>query len=189
MTRKTVSLRTLLYASIALLFTSGLAQAQCKPPANQKPPLSPAEKATVTLSNKPLVIYYCAPSLKGRTIGDQIVPYEQVWRTGANTATTLVTQSKLRIGKDLIVDPGTYTIYTIPSRSGWTLIVNKQTGQWGTVYNKDQDLGRVKMSEDVVSGASVEKFTIDFEHTQHLSTELHLRWGMVNVFVPITAIT
>lgn len=189
MMRKTVSLRKLLFASFTLLFAAGLATAQCKPPANQNPPLSPAAEARVTLSDKPLVVYYCAPSLKGRTIGDQIVPYEQVWRTGANTATTLVTQSKLRIGKDLIVPAGTYTIYTIPSRSGWTFIVNKQTGQWGTVYSQDQDLGRVKMAEGMVASAPVEKFQIDFSHTQHLTTELHLRWGLVNVYVPITAIT
>jgi hypothetical protein len=178
--------RSFLFAAIALL-SLVYAQAQCKPPANQNPPLSPAEQASVTLNGKPVTIDYCAPSLKGRKVGGELAPYGKVWRTGANSATTLKTQSGLRI-RDLIVPPGTYTLYTLPDEHGWKLIVNKQTGQWGTVYNQDQDLGRVDMLEGVIPNAPVEKFLIDFAHTGGNKTELHLHWDTTNVYVPITAV-
>lgn len=176
-----------LIALAVLLFSLGQSQAQCKPPGNQNPPLSPAEQASVTLNGKEITIYYCAPSLKGRKIGVDLAPYDKVWRTGANTATTLKTQATLKIGS-LTVPAGTYTIYTLPEEHGWKLIVNKQTGQWGTVYKEDQDLGRVDMMEGTIPSAPVEKFLIDFDHTHGNKTELHLHWGTTNVFVPITAV-
>jgi hypothetical protein len=178
--------RTSLFVAAVVLFSIGFAQAQCKPPANQNPPLSPAEQASVTLNGKLVTIDYCAPSLKGRKVGGELAPYGKVWRTGANSATTLKTQSTLRIG-NLIVPPGTYTLYTLPEEKGWKLIVNKQTGQWGTVYNQDQDLGRVDMLEGTIPGSQVEMFVIEFEHTRGNKTELHLKWEKTDVYVPITA--
>jgi hypothetical protein len=179
--------RKSLFATAIIFFSLTWAHAQCKPPANQQPPLSPAEQASVTLNGKPITIDYCAPSLKGRGVGKEIAPYDKVWRTGANSATTLKTQSTLKIG-DLTVPAGTYTLYSLPGEHGWKLIVNKQTGQWGTVYNEDQDLGRVTMLEGVIPSAPVEKFMINFEHTKGNKTELHLHWSTTNVFVPITAV-
>ncbi len=176
---------SMLIAAVALL-SLGFAHAQCKPPANQNPPLSPAEQASVTLGGKDVTIYYCAPSMKGRKIFGGVVPYDKVWRTGANTSTTLKTAATLHIG-DLVVPPGTYTLYTLPQEKGWKLIVNKQTGQWGTVYKEDQDLGRVKMLEGVVPSAPVETFMIDFQDTSGNKTQLHLKWDLTNVYVPITA--
>jgi len=176
-----------LIAFAVLLFSLGQLQAQCKPPGNQNPPLSPAERASVTLNGKEITIYYCAPSLRARKVGVELAPYGKVWRTGANTATTLKTESTLKIG-NLTVPPGTYTIYSLPEEHGWKLIINKQTGQWGTVYNQDQDLGRIDMLEGTILVAPVEKFVINFEHTKGNKTELHLHWGTTNVFVPITAV-
>jgi hypothetical protein len=186
MSRRHFCCRKSLFATAVVLFSLGFAHAQCKPPANQNPPLSPAEQASVTLNGKPVTIDYCAPSLKGRKVGVELAPYGQVWRTGANSATTLKTQSTLRIG-NLIVPPGTYTLYTLPAEKGWKLIVNKQTGQWGTVYKEDQDLGRVDMMEGVIPSPPAETFVIEFEHTQGNKTELHLKWGNANVYVPVTA--
>jgi hypothetical protein len=176
-----------LIAFAVLIFPLSQSQAQCKPPAKPEVPLSPAAQASVTLNGKPITIDYCAPSLKGRQVGKEVAPYDQVWRTGANSATTLKTQSTLK-SRDLTVPPGTYTIYSLPEEHGWKLIINKQTGQWGTVYNQDQDLGRVDMLEGTIPSAPVEKFQINFEHTQGNKTELHLHWGTTNVFVPITAV-
>jgi hypothetical protein len=187
MSRKQVRCRTLLFALAVLPFAIAQSNAQCKPPADQNPVLSPPAQASVTLKGKPVTIDYCAPSLRGRAVGDKIATFDKVWRTGANSATTLKTQSTLRIGK-LIVPPGTYTLYTIPARKGWTLIVNKQTGQWGTVYKQDLDLGRVKMMDGVMASAPVEVFKIDFDHTRGNKTLLHLRWGLADVYVPIEAI-
>jgi len=185
--RKIFGCRTLLLGFAVLFFALSQAHAQCKPPANQHPVLSPAAETSVLLNGKSITVYYCAPSLRGRTVGDQIAPYDKVWRTGANTATTMVTQDTLRIGK-LLVPAGTYTLYSIPSKTGWTLIVNKQTGQWGTVYNSGQDLGRVKMMDGIVGSQPVEVFKISFEHTRGKKTQLHLTWGLANVFVPVEAV-
>ena len=176
-----------LIASALVLFSLTFAHAQCKPPAKQNPPLSPAEQASVTLNGKEITIDYCAPSLRGRKVGGELAPYGKVWRTGANTATTLKTQSTLHIG-NLVVPAGTYTLYSLPGEHGWKLIVNKQTEQWGTVYNEDQDLGRVDMLEGAMPSAPVEKFLINFEHTKGNKTELHLHWDTTNVYVPITAV-
>jgi hypothetical protein len=112
--------------------------------------LQPSGRATteVTLGRggTPRIrIDYGQPHARGRAIiGGAEVPYDQVWRTGANAATTLTTDVDLRIG-NARVPRGTYTLFTLPSRSGWKLIINKQTGQWGTEYNAGQDLARVDM--------------------------------------------
>ena len=186
MSRRSFCCRRSLLSAAVVLLSLGYAHAECKPPANQNPPLSPAAQASVTLNGKPVTIDYCAPSLKGRKVGGELAPYGKIWRTGANSATTLTTQSTLRIG-NLIVPPGTYTLYTLPEEKGWKLIVNKQTGQWGTVYKEDQDLGRVDMMEGVIPSSPVETFVIEFEHTQGNRTELHLKWGNASVYVPVTA--
>jgi hypothetical protein len=186
MSRKSLCYKTLLLTVATLLFTCMQVHAQCKPPAKPAVALSPAAQASVTLNGKSLTIDYCAPSLRGRKVGDQIAPYGKVWRTGANTATTLHTDANLMIG-DQAVPAGTYTLYTLPSQQGWKLIINKQTGQWGTVYNEAQDLGRVAMSDGAAPSAPVEVFKIQFEHTHGSSTEVHLMWGNTNVYASVKA--
>ena len=153
----------------------------------QNPPASPPEQTSVQFGSKAVTIDYSAPSMRGRKIFGGLVPYDHWWRTGANSATTLKTDINLKIG-NLGVPAGTYTLYTIPSKSGWTLIVNKQTGQWGTKYDVTQDLGRVKMDEAVMPSSPVETFLIKFDNTKDLKTELHLLWETTNVYVDVTAI-
>jgi hypothetical protein len=148
--------------------------------------LSLPAKAKVILPNATVTIDYCAPSIRGRTIFGGLVPYGEVWRTGANAATTLKTTGTLQIG-DLDVPAGTYTLYSLPTADGWKLIVNKQTGQWGTVYDKAQDLGRVQMSAGSTA-VPVETFVIDFEKTIGQTAELHLKWAGVDASVLITAV-
>ncbi len=91
---------------------------------------SPPATTAVTLGGKAVTINYNSPRLKGRTIGSDIVPYGEVWRTGANPATTLITASNLKIGT-LDVPAGTYTLFTLPSKDQWLFIVSKKTGEWG----------------------------------------------------------
>ena len=177
---------------------SPLAVAQSAPaagaPAGQKPKfVSPAVKASVVLPNATITVDYSAPSTHGRVIfgaatADQkpLVPYGEVWRTGANAATTLTTNSSLQFGS-LLVPAGTYTLYSVPTADGWTLVINKQTGQWGTVYDKSQDFGRVPM-ETGATATPVETFVIDFEKTLGSVTELHVKWANVDAFVQITAV-
>ncbi len=153
--------------------------------AAKKPLPSPAASAEVSLEGKKVVVRYNAPSVRGRKIMGGLVPYGQVWRTGANPATTLVTAANLKIG-NLSVPAGTYTIYSLPSADAWMLIVNKQTGQWGTVYNQGQDLGRTPMTGNPLA-KSQEVMSISFENTKGRSTELHVKWESTDEFVTMTA--
>lgn len=154
-------------------------------PASAKPLLSPAATAKVTLNGKHIVIHYNTPSMRGRKIMGGLVPYGKVWRTGANPATTLITKANLKIGT-LDVPAGTYTLYTLPNADQWLLIVNKQTGQWGTVYNENQDLGRTPMKENSLP-APQEKMSLSFEHTKGNHTELHVKWEKTDEYVDVTA--
>ena len=174
-----------LILGVAIIPQLVLAQAAPPPDATAKLP-SPPRKANVNLSGATITVDYSAPSARGRTIFGGLVPYGEVWRTGANAATTLKTSSNLRIG-DLSVPAGTYTLYSVPSADGWKLVVNKQTGQWGTVYNKAQDLGRTTMSVGSTS-SPLETFVIDFEKTMGEKTELHLKWAGVDASVPVTVV-
>ncbi len=188
--RMDIMLRLKLVCTIgALLMGAALAaSAQEASPANdngRKLPSPPAQ-AHVELAGKLVSIDYNTPFMRGRKIFGGLLPYGEVWRTGANPATTLKTEVNLKIG-DLTVPAGTYTIYSIPSETTWKLIVNKQTGQWGTVYNENQDLGRTDMKRAAKPSAPVEQFAIKFENTHANKTELHLIWENTDVFVPVVA--
>jgi DUF2911 family protein len=91
-----------------------------------------------------IMIDYGQPHARGRTIVGNVVPMDAPWRTGANEATSLVTDADLTIG-GVAVPKGSYTLYTLPSRNGWKLIINKNTGQWGTDYLPEHDLARVEL--------------------------------------------
>lgn len=162
-----------------------MAEMKADPSTAKKPLPSPAATAEVSLEGKKIVVRYNAPSLRGRKVMGGVVPYGQVWRTGANPATTLVTAVDLTIGT-LTVPAGTYTIYTLPSADTWMLIVNKQTGQWGTVYNQVMDLGRTPMTSNPLP-KSQEVMSISFENTKGSSTEMHIRWETTDESVTVTA--
>ena len=151
-----------------------------------KPMLSPAAQTDVTLGATTITIHYNSPAMRGRVIMGGLVPYGQVWRTGANPATSFVTTGNLKIGS-LSVPAGNYTLYTLPATPGtpWLLIINKQTGQWGTEYNINEDLGRIPMQAKPMS-APQEVMSITFENTTPTSTELHVRWETTDRFVKIT---
>src|SRR5579859_2442475 len=127
---------------------------------------SPSETASGKIGNATLTIKYCAPSVRGRQIfgeGGQVMgdPTAPIWRAGANEATAFHTSADLNIG-GLAVPKGDYTLYVnVKDPDAWQLVINKQTGQWGTKYDASQDLGRVKMDMRKPS-ATVEvlKYTI-----------------------------
>jgi hypothetical protein len=121
--------------------------------------VSPQGTTELTLNGKKITVTYGRPYMKGRKIMGELVPYGQVWRTGANEATVLTAEADLMIG-NLAVPKGSYSVFTLPSESGWKLIVNKVDKQWGAFrYDEKQDLGRVDMKVDKTS-APVEQFTI-----------------------------
>ena len=135
---------------------------------------SPRDKVSAKVDGASITIDYSRPYAKGRAIfaKDGLVPLGKVWRTGADAATTMTTDATLVIGS-LTVPAGTYTLYTIPGEREWTLIVNKQTGQWGTVYQEAQDLGRVPMKPSKID--ATEQFEIRIEDTP-AGGELHMAW-------------
>ena len=146
---------------------------------------SPPAKASVTLNSTRVTIDYNTPSMRGRKIFGGLLPYGQWWRTGANPATSFKTSGALKIG-DKMVPAGSYTLYSIPSETTWQLIINKQTGQWGTEYDKSQDLARIDMQKKTLPSPQ-EKMSISFENTSGGSTELHVRWETTDVYVPVVA--
>ena len=147
----TIKLNRVLFILLALATLVGMAAAQMSR-------VSPHETTELALNGKKIAITYGRPSLKGRKVGVELAPYGKVWRTGADEATMLKTEVNLKIG-NLEIPKGSYSIYTLPSESGWKLIVSKMVNQWGTVYDEKQDLGRVDMKVDKTS-APVEQFTI-----------------------------
>ncbi len=169
----------------AMAVLTPLLGAQMSGDNGKKPLPSPPAKAEVQLGGKDVSIAYNTPSMRGRKIMGGLVPYGKVWRTGANPATTLKTAATLKIGS-ADVPAGTYTLYTLPSADTWKLIINKQTGQWGTHYDQGQDLARVDMQKKTLPEPQ-EKMSISFENTQGNSTELHVKWETTDVWVPVVA--
>ena len=151
----------------------------------QQKPASPPGKAEVTLKGQQVTITYGRPSMRGRKIFGGLVPYGQRWRTGANESTTLTTGTDFDIG-GANVPAGKYTLDTIPSEGTWKLIINKQTGQWGTEYNQGQDLARVDMQKSKLE-QPVEEFTISFDKKGPDSADLVLEWENTRVWVPVKA--
>lgn len=137
----------------------------------QRQRASPHHKGEFTVEGKKVSIEYGRPYLKGRTIGKDLAEFGKRWRMGADESTTLVTEAGLMIGT-LNVPAGTYTLGAVPGEKAWTLIVNKQTGQWGTEYKEAMDLGRVDMK--VSSGPSVEQLTLEIANGQFT-----MHWGTV----------
>jgi DUF2911 family protein len=167
-----------------ILLIAVMALAQQTPEDKSKRP-SPPATAEVTLKGKKITIDYSRPSLKGRKVGQELAPYGKVWRTGANEATALTTGIDLNIG-GAKVPAGKYTLYTLPSEGTWKLIINKQTGQWGTKYDESQDLARVDMKKTALP-QSVEQFTIAFDKKNESTADLNLDWEKTRVSVEVKA--
>jgi hypothetical protein len=167
-----------------IMLIAAVAIAQQPPEDKSKRP-SPHDKAEVALKGKKITIEYGRPYLKGRKVGQELAPYGQVWRTGADEATTLITEIDLNIG-GVKVPAGKYTLYTLPSEGTWKLIINKQTGQWGTRYDQSQDLARVDMKKSSLP-QPVEQFTISFDKKSESTADLNLDWENTRVSVAVKA--
>jgi len=166
-----------------LLALSTFGSAQQEQQDKSKRPSPPASAQCKFADGKTINVDYSSPRARGRKIIGGVVPYDKVWRTGANEATSFVTTADLTIG-NVNVPAGNYTIYTLPSEQTWRLIINKQTGQWGTVYDEKQDLARVDMESKTLS-SPVENFTIAFDHTSGDSCRMQLDWEKTREWVEI----
>jgi hypothetical protein len=151
----------------------------------KKPRPSPAANAQCKFADgKSIKVDYSSPRAKGRKIFGELVPYGEVWRTGANEATTFVTDTKLSIGGKGI-PAGSYTMFTVPAQDKWTLIISKKTGEWGTDYpGPSEDLARIDMKASALPSA-VENFTIAFDKTATGCT-LRMDWETTRASVEIS---
>lgn len=139
----------------------------------------PSPRATA--EGKDVKISYGQPSKKGRVIFGELVPFGQVWRTGANEATEITFAKDSKLGGEAI-KAGTYSLFTIPGESEWTIILNPTLKQWGSFgYDKikDKDVLKVKVKPGKTSGV-VEKFTIRFE-----GSNLIMEWDTTQVSVKV----
>ena len=145
---------------------------------------SPAAKATCSLADgKTVTVDYSSPRAKGRKIYGGLVPYGEVWRTGANEATTFVTTGDAMVG-GTHVPAGSYTIFTVPGKDKWTLVISKKTGEWGTDYpGPSNDLARIEMKASALP-AAVENFTIAFDKSSGGCT-LRMDWETTRASVEI----
>jgi hypothetical protein len=170
--------RVVLFTAIVL--TAALAYAQTE----KKPPASPRGQASVSFADgKKVSVDYGRPYMRGRKIMGELVPFGQVWRTGANAATSFETDAPISIsGTD--IPAGKYTMYTLPGENEWKIIINKQTGQWGTEYNEPQDLARI-IAKPGKTTQPVEQFTISLEKRGPKAALMKLEWENTSVAVDI----
>lgn len=175
----------ILLASLTLLvFFQGNALAQRGPAA------SPKATVKQMIGNTTMDIVYSRPSLAGRSLASLTPSNGDVWRTGANTSTSITFDKDVTFaGQDL--KAGSYSLWTIPGDGEWTIIVNSVVGNWGTQYKqknmKETDVFRTKVSVSKTSG-SVETFRIDltdFDNKAKDKANLELAWGDVSVKIPI----
>ncbi|HVZ97144.1 MAG TPA: DUF2911 domain-containing protein [Chitinophagaceae bacterium] len=147
-------------------------------------PLSVRDTMRTQIGNAMFMVDYSRPLLRGRTLLGDVIPYDHVWRTGANAATQFTTSASIKLA-GIQVPAGMYTLWTAPHTSGVDLIVNKQTGQWGTEYNGSQNLGIARITTDSLP-TPVEEFTISIvpgADTRHGT--LVMEWGSFRWTAPI----
>ena len=148
-----------------------------------KPRPSPLEMITMKYEDTYIKITYGRPHKRGRNIFGDLLPYGEVWRTGANEATEITITGTVKIGGQQI-KPGTYTLFSIPNKDNWTIILNSELGQWGA-YNYNSKMDVVRFEAPVSATEEVyEPFTIEFQQKAQ-SAELVMMWDQTKVTIPI----
>jgi hypothetical protein len=145
--------------------------------------LSVRDTARADIGGARFMVDYGRPLARGRVLLGNIIPYSYVWRTGANAATQFSTSVPITLG-GVRLPAGMYTLWTVPRETGVDLIVNSQTGQWGTGYNRKFDVGRSAMATETVT-APVEEFTITVVPTDAHHGRLVMEWGTFRWTAPI----
>jgi hypothetical protein len=154
-------------------------------PQGRRPIASPRGEAHFTFQDgKQISVDYGRPYIRNRKIMGGLVPYGQVWRTGANAATGFTTNVDLLVG-GVKVPAGKYTLYTLPSEGTWKLIINRQTGQWGTEYDQAADLARIDLKKASLP-QPVDQFTISFAPRGPNATTMKLEWETTSLSIDMT---
>ncbi len=145
--------------------------------------LSVRDTTRASIGSAVFTVDYGRPLVRGRDLIGGILPYDRVWRTGANAATQFTTSAPITLA-GIRVPQGTYTLWTVPRAKGSDLIINKQSGQWGTGYDGSQDLGKARMATDTLA-VPVEQFTISIVATDGNHGTLAMEWGPFRWTAPI----
>jgi hypothetical protein len=151
---------------------------------------SPEAHSSASIGGAKITVDYYAPSAHGRRIMGGLVPYGQVWCTGANIATSITSDADLQLGSSgngLRLPKGSYSIWTIPGEKDWTLIINRETGQFHLNYDSSRDFGRMKMNVRKLD-SPVETFRIDVRPESGNKGLLALSWETTEAYVPITVL-
>jgi len=173
-----------IFASAIMLAGAIAAMAQFGPGRSKY--TSPVAQSSIQIAGKKIGVEYYAPSMHDRKIMGGLVPFGVVWCTGANIATKISTEAPLRMG-DLNLPKGAYSIWTIPGEKEWTLIINKETGQFHLNYNPRVDFGRTKMNLKTLA-APVETFRIDLRTNGGNKGTLALIWEKTEASIPFTVL-
>ena len=143
---------------------------------------SPPATATGTIGAATITINYSQPSMNGREIFGGLVPFEKIWRTGANEATTLETNKEIGVNGKML-PAGKYAVFTIPGEKEWTIIFNSETEQWGAYnYDESKDVLRVKAKAGPNDATEKMTFTVDEENAL-----IYLDWAETRVVMQIKA--
>ena len=145
--------------------------------------LSPRDTVRSSIGDVSITIDYGRPHARGRVLLGNVIPYDRVWRTGANAATQFTTSAPVRLA-GIQLSAGTYTLWTVPHRNGVDLIVNGQAGQWGTQYDRSRDVGTARMQSTTLS-TPVDQFTISVAANDARHGRLTLEWGSFRWTAPI----
>lgn len=146
--------------------------------------LSPRDTVQVAdAGGATVTIDYSRPAKRGRVVYGSVVPYGQVWRTGANAATSFKTDKPLAFGSS-VVPAGQYTLFTLPTAAGWKLMFNSQTGQWGTEHKPELDIATIDMRMAQLPEVA-ERFTIHVEPSAKGGV-LHFDWDTTRASAPFT---
>jgi hypothetical protein len=144
---------------------------------------SPLAIASVRYQDHYVKVTYSQPQKKNRQIFGQLVPYGAVWRTGANEATEITTTRDITVNS-VLLKAGTYSLFTIPQKESWTIIINTDLGMWGAYnYNAKKDLLRFEVPVQL-NDKDYEAFTILFDHRNEVA-DLLMMWDKVKVSIPI----
>ncbi|MEO7306194.1 MAG: DUF2911 domain-containing protein [Ferruginibacter sp.] len=174
-------MKKLLLSACALAGFALLSTAQVKMPAP-----SPTQTVKQDFAIGSIELTYSRPAAKGRKIFGELVPYNKIWRTGANAATKIVFTEPVEFGGKK-VDTGTYVLYTIPGMDSWEIILNKGLQNWGIDgYKETQDVVRISVSPYKVKN-KVESFTMDFSDVKPETCVLEIMWEKTGVAIPIVA--
>jgi Protein of unknown function (DUF2911) len=149
----------------------------------------PAPSSTQTIKQDfgmgAIELTYGRPNTKDRKIFGNLVPYNKLWRTGANAATTIFFTDAVELGGKKL-DSGTYVLYTIPNMDSWEIIINKGLTNWGVDgYKESEDVIRFKV-EPIKSKPNTETLTMLFTNIKPASCELHIMWAKTTIAIPIT---